>query len=50
MSGTRREAGQLGPQVEGYIAWLTQRGYSPGTVRGMLKDLGQVGLRLRSRR
>jgi hypothetical protein len=44
MSGTRREAGQLGPQVEGYIAWLTQRGYSPGTVRGMLKDLGQVGL------
>jgi site-specific recombinase XerD len=44
MSGARRRAGQLGPQVEGYIAWLTQRGYSPGTVRGMLKDLGQVGL------
>ncbi len=44
MSGTRRKAGQLGPQVEGYVAWLTQRGYSPGTIRGMLKDLGQVGL------
>jgi site-specific recombinase XerD len=44
MSGTRRRAGQLGPQVEGYQAWLTQRGYTPGTVRSMLKDLGQVGL------
>ena len=44
MSGTRRKAGQLGLQVEGYQAWLTQRGYTPGTVRNMLKDLGQVGL------
>ena len=44
MSGTRRKAGQLGPQVEGYRAWLTQRGYTPATVRNMLKDLGQVGL------
>jgi hypothetical protein len=44
MSGTRRKAGQLGPQVECYKAWLTQRGYTPGTVRSMLKDLGQVGL------
>ncbi len=44
MSGPRREAGQLGPQVEGYQAWLLQRGYTPGTVRHMLKDLGQVGL------
>ena len=43
MSGTRRKAGQLGPQVEGYRAWLAQRGYTPGTVRNMLKDLGQVG-------
>ena len=44
MSGTRRKAGLLGPQVEGYRAWLAQRGYTPGTVRNMLKDLGQVGL------
>jgi hypothetical protein len=44
MSGTRRKAGQLGPQVEGYRGWLAQRGYTPGTVRNMLKDLGQVGL------
>ena len=44
MSGTRRKAGRLGPQVEGYRAWLMQRGYTPGTVRNMLKDLGQVGV------
>ena len=43
MSGTRRKAGLLWPQVEGYRAWLAQRGYTPGTVRNMLKDLGQVG-------
>lgn len=44
MSGTRRKAGQLRPQVEGYRAWLGQRGYTPATIRNMLKDLGQVGL------
>lgn len=44
MSGPRRKAGLLGPQVEGYRAWLVQRGYTPLTVRNMLKDLGQVGL------
>ena len=41
---TRRKAGLLGPEVEGYRAWLTRRGYTPQTVRNMLKDLGQVGL------
>ena len=44
MSGPRRKAGLLGPQVEGYGAWLAQRGYTPATVRNMLRDLGQVGL------
>ena len=43
MSGTRRKA-RLGPQVEGYRAWLADRGYTPATVRNMLKDLGQVGV------
>jgi site-specific recombinase XerD len=43
MSGRRRRAGLLGPQVEGYRAWLVQRGYTPGTIRNMLNDLGQVG-------
>ena len=44
MSGPKREAGLLWPDVEGYRGWLTQRGYTPGTVRNMLKDLGQLGL------
>jgi site-specific recombinase XerD len=29
--------------VEGYRAWLLELGYSPGSVRNMLKDLGQLG-------
>lgn len=44
MTGTRRKPGELGPHVEGYRAWLAHRGYTPQTVRGMLKDLGQVGV------
>jgi len=43
MSGTRRKPGELGRHVEGYREWLTARGYTPLTVRNMLKDLGQVG-------
>jgi len=43
MSGTRRKPAGLGPQVEGYRAWLVRRGYTPSTVRNMLKELGQVG-------
>ena len=44
MGSPRRKAGLLEPQVEGYRSWLTERGYTPLTVRNMLKDLGQVGL------
>ncbi|MBV8996455.1 MAG: site-specific integrase, partial [Pseudonocardiales bacterium] len=44
MGSTRRKAGLLGSQVEDYWAWLIQRGYTPGTVRNMLKDLGHVGV------
>jgi site-specific recombinase XerD len=43
MSGTRRKPGRLGSYVEGYRAWLGERGYTPLTVRNMLKDLGHVG-------
>jgi site-specific recombinase XerD len=43
MSGTRRRPGRLGPFVEGYRAWLSARGYTPGTTRNMLKELGVLG-------
>jgi len=33
----------MGPFVEGYRAHLLERGYTPGTVRGKLKVLGQLG-------
>jgi len=44
MGSPRRKAGLLGSEVEGYRAWLARRGYTPDTIRNMLKDLGQVGL------
>ena len=43
MSGTRSGPGRLGPFVEGYRAWLLEAGYTPQTVRLMLKDLGRLG-------
>ncbi len=43
MSGTRRKPGCLGPFVEGYRVRLLELGYTPGSVRGMLKVLGQLG-------
>ena len=43
MSGTRRRPGRLGPFVEGYRVWLLAAGYTPQTVRPMLKDLGRLG-------
>lgn len=43
MSGTRRKPGRLGPFVEGYRARLLELGYTPGTVRAMLRVLGQLG-------
>jgi site-specific recombinase XerD len=43
MGSPRRKAGQLGPQVEGYRAWLAHRGYTTQTIRNMLADLGRLG-------
>jgi site-specific recombinase XerD len=48
MSETRRRPGLLGPHVEGYQGWLLDLGYTPATVRNMLKELGQVGCWLAS--
>lgn len=43
MSGTRRKPGPLGPFVEGHRSQLLAMGYTPETVRGLLKVLGQLG-------
>jgi hypothetical protein len=43
MAGTRRKPGQLGGHVDGYRSYLLALGYTPETVRGQLKVLGQLG-------
>ena len=44
MSRSRRRPGRMGPHVAGFEAWLLERGYTPGTVRGELKVVGRLGL------
>lgn len=43
MSESRLEPGRLGPFVDGYRAWLLERGYSPGTVEHELRFLSVLG-------
>lgn len=43
MAGTRRKPGALGTWVETYRSGLGQAGYTPGSVRGKLIELGQLG-------
>lgn len=43
MSGTRRKPGRMGPHIDGFRAWLETSGYTPGTVRNMLKEVGHLG-------
>lgn len=44
MSGTtRRKPGELGAFVAGYESRLLALGYTPGTIRNKLKELGQLG-------
>ena len=50
MSGTRRVPGGMAPYVEGFAAWLTELGYTPGTIRNGLKAVGQLGRWLESER
>jgi site-specific recombinase XerD len=49
MGTSRRKAGRLGREVEGYRSWLTQRGYTEQTVRNMLQYLGHLGRWLQAR-
>jgi len=39
----RRKPGRMGPYVEGFRGSLLASGYSPGSVRHMLKDMGGLG-------
>ena len=43
MTGRRRKPGRMGPFIEGYRAWLAERGYTPGTIVGMLAVAGGLG-------
>jgi hypothetical protein len=43
MSGSRRKPGSLGPFVDGYRAWLLERGYSTSVVTRSLVTLGHLG-------
>ncbi len=43
MTGRRRKPGGMGPFIEGYCAWLSGRGYTPGTIVGMLAMAGGLG-------
>jgi site-specific recombinase XerD len=43
MAGTRRKPGRMGPYVSGFRTRLTELGYSPETIREMLKVVGTLG-------
>jgi len=45
MSGTpRRKPGRMGPFVSGFRTSLQEQGYTPSTIRNMLKDVDMLGL------
>jgi integrase/recombinase XerD len=43
MTGRRRKPGRMGPLIEGYRAWLAGRGYTQGTIVGMLAMASGLG-------
>lgn len=43
MSGTRRKPGSMEPFIEGFGLRLVELGYTPGSARGLLKGVGQLG-------
>jgi site-specific recombinase XerD len=43
MSRTRRKPGAMGPFVSGFEEQLLDLGYTPSTVRNILKEVGQLG-------
>ena len=43
MTGTRRKPAVLGPFIQDFEVHLLSLGYTPGTTRGILKVIGQLG-------
>ncbi len=43
MGATRRKPGRMGPYIGGLQAGLAEQGYTPGTVRNLLKEVGHLG-------
>lgn len=43
MAGTRRKPGAMGPFVEDYRSRLERAGYTSGSIRWKLKELGRLG-------
>lgn len=48
MGTTRRKSGVVVGEVEPYRAWLLARGYSPGTVRILLRNVSHLGVWLKT--
>lgn len=49
MGSTRRKSGVLTAEIEPYRQWLLEQGYTPGTVRALLRNLSQLGVCLQQR-
>ncbi len=43
MSGTRRKPGRMEPYIDGFRERLSELGYTEGTIRGVLKEVGHLG-------
>lgn len=44
MGTTRRKSGVLAAEIEPYRQWLLERGFTPSTVRLLLRNLSQLGV------
>lgn len=49
MGTTRRKSGVLAGEVEPYRDWLAERGYTPDSIRLLLRNLSQLGVWLGAR-
>lgn len=49
MGTTRRKSGVLAAEIEPYRQWLLERGFTPGTVRLLLRNVSQLGVWLQER-